>query len=236
MKKYLFLLFIALLDEIVESNDLQSDHESLLNLANKVEQAFTYEYKTFKKTGFRSQKYDETVENLRPSSSLFHRNNEMDEMSEEKQDVTCLMCRAVVNTFLDYRRVEHYDDDQLLEEAIDLCLSLNIQPESTCEPIIRMHLPPILYIVDARAELTAKHMCGMILQSSNCGFTGPDLNYAIKIDETKPDVQSIEQIDNTEEESYRVLHLTDIHFDPRYTPGSNGSLSYRFNQSKLILK
>lgn len=218
-----FLLFLALVGKSVDSDDLKRvrSHESLLNLANEVEKDFTYEYKTFKKTGLRSQKYDETVENLRPSSSLFHRKNEMDEMSEEKQDVTCLMCRAVVNTFLDYRRVEHYDDDQLLEEAIDLCLSLNIQPETTCESIIRMHLPPILYIIDARPELTAKNMCGMILQSSNCGYAGPDLNYAVKIDESVPDVQANEQI-MEEEESYRVLHITDIHFDPRYTPGANG--------------
>lgn len=218
MKKYLFLLFLLLLKKSVNSDKNQ---DILLKLANKVEKDFTDEYKIFKKTGFRSQKHEETIDNFRSLSSLFGRKNEMEEMPKEKQDVTCLMCRAVVNTFLDYRRVEHYDSDQLLEEAIDLCLSLNIQPESTCEPIIRMHLPPILFIIDARPELTAKNMCGMILQSSNCGFV--DLDYTIKIDEMKSGVELTEHIEIIDTESYRVLHLTDVHFDPRYTPGSNGS-------------
>lgn len=209
---------------------IDQNHESFLKLANKVEKDFTNEYKTYKKTGFRSKEYEQTIENLKPSSSLFRRQNEMCEMSEEKQDVTCLMCRAVVNTFLDYRRVEHYDDDQLLEEAIDLCLSLNIQPESTCEPIIRMHLPPILFIIDARPELTAKNLCGMILQSSNCGFAGPDLDYHIEVDQTQNNPLEIIEY-NISEDIYRVLHITDIHFDPRYSPGSNGAQNiFLFNK------
>lgn len=215
-------MFLTLIKSSFESDNLQSseNNESLLKLANEIEKDFTDGYKIFRKTGFRSQKYEETVENLRPTSSLFDRKNEMDEMPKEKQDVTCLMCRAVVNTFLDYRRVEHYDSDQLLEEAIDLCLSLNIQPESTCEPIIRMHLPPILYIIDARPELTAKNMCGMILQSSNCGIV--DIDYAVEVNKKNSDAELIEQIEVSNQESYRVLQLTDIHYDPRYTPGSNG--------------
>lgn len=222
MKKHIFLVFLTLIKSSFESDNLQSseNNESLLKLANEIEKDFTDGYKIFRKTGFRSQKYEETVENLRPTSSLFDRKNEMDEMPKEKQDVTCLMCRAVVNTFLDYRRVEHYDSDQLLEEAIDLCLSLNIQPESTCEPIIRMHLPPILYIIDARPELTAKNMCGMILQSSNCGIV--DIDYAVEVNKKNSDAELIEQIEVSNQESYRVLQLTDIHYDPRYTPGSNG--------------
>lgn len=222
MKKYIFLVFLTLLKNSFGSDNLQSSksHESLLKLANEIEKDFTDGYKMFRKTGFRSQKYEETIENLRPTSSLFDRKNEMDEMPKEKQDVTCLMCRAVVNTFLDYRRVEHYDSDQLLEEAIDLCLSLNIQPESTCEPIIRMHLPPILYIIDARPELTAKNMCGMILQSSNCGIV--DIDYAVEVNKKNSDAEIIEDIEVSDQKSYRVLQLTDIHYDPRYTPGSNG--------------
>lgn len=222
MKKHIFLVFLTLLQNSFESDNLQisENHESLLKLSNEIEKDFTDGYKIFRKTGFRSQKYEQTVENLRPTSSLFDRKNEMDEMPKEKQDVTCLMCRAVVNTFLDYRRVEHYDSDQLLEEAIDLCLSLNIQPESTCEPIIRMHLPPILYIIDARPELTAKNMCGMILQSSNCGIV--DIDYAVEVNKKSSDAEFIDQIEEPDQESYRVLQLTDIHYDPRYTPGSNG--------------
>uniref|UniRef100_A0A336MKI9 CSON003052 protein n=1 Tax=Culicoides sonorensis TaxID=179676 RepID=A0A336MKI9_CULSO len=202
-------------------DDKNVKKDEFLSLADKIENDFTLGYKNFKKTGYRSEEYEQTISHLSPSSSVFRRNNEMDQMPEEKQDVTCLMCRAVVNTFLDYRRVEHYDDDQLLEEAIDLCLSLNIQPESTCEPIIRMHLPPILYIIDSRPDLTAKNLCGMILQSSNCGFPGPNLDYAIKIDDNLPKIQQQHTSEETHEKTYHVLHLTDIHFDPRYSPGSN---------------
>lgn len=68
------------------------------------------------------------------------RRQDAEETPNEKQDVTCLMCRAVVNTFLDYRRVEKYDDEDMVQEAIDLCTSLNLQPEHVCEGLIRMHL------------------------------------------------------------------------------------------------
>ncbi|XP_063702884.1 sphingomyelin phosphodiesterase-like [Culicoides brevitarsis] len=140
-------------------------------------------------------------------------------MSEEKQDVTCLMCRAIINTFLDYRRIEKYDEEQLLEEAVDLCLSMNLQPESTCEAIIQMHIPPLVYIIDQNPKLEANHICSMILQTSNCGST--NINYSVKIEEKSKESQKNEENQISDETSYRVLHITDIHFDPRYKPGSN---------------
>lgn len=215
-----FNLFLNNVDSFrFRTSKKRKEQQELLNLASKLEKEFTNEYKSFKRTGIQSDKYDRIIEKLQAPSQLFRR-NEIEEMPEQKQDVTCLMCRAVVNTFLDYRRVEKYDEEQLLDEAVDLCLSLNIQPETVCESIIRMHLPPLMYIVDNRPKLTAKNFCGFILQSSSCGLPQPDFDFTIHVDNNNPLALS-DKKQEAIEENYRVLHITDIHYDPKYTPGSN---------------
>lgn len=115
------------------------DRDKLLRLASKLEKSFTKEYKKQKTTGQPSRKYEKILEHLKQTPTTFRR-HDMDDLPPEKQDITCLMCRAVVNTFLDYRRVEEYDDEDMAQEAIDLCTSMNLQPENVCEGLIRMHM------------------------------------------------------------------------------------------------
>lgn len=145
MKLWIFLVFYIFITTFtVESfhsraKNNNRDREKLLKLATKLEKSFTKEYKKFKTTGVQSRKYEKMLEHLKMTPATLRR-QEVENLPSEKQDVTCLMCRAVVNTFLDYRRVEKYDDEDMVQEAIDLCTSLNLQPENVCEGLIRMHM------------------------------------------------------------------------------------------------
>lgn len=82
----------------------------------------------------------------------------------------------------------------------------------------------ILFVVDSRPQLTAKIICGMILQASNCAVADPNSDYEIEVD--YPDSGIVappkpQAGNSTEKQTYRVLHLTDFHYDPKYKAGSN---------------
>lgn len=139
----LHCLFILLLTIVLtveaRSRNVAKDREKLQKLAGKLEKSFAKEHKKFKTSGVTSRKYEKMLEHLRMTPSTF-RKHDVDEAPVERQDITCLMCRAVVNTFLDYRRVEQYDDEDMVQEGIDLCTTMNLQPEQVCEGLIRLHM------------------------------------------------------------------------------------------------
>lgn len=78
--------------------------------------------------------------------------------------------------------------------------------------------------MDARRQLTAETVCGIILQPLNCNLgSGHNLEWNINIDEAGQTeiTEQKNEIPNTPEDELTIVHITDTHYDPHYREGAN---------------
>lgn len=83
---------------------------------------------------------------------------------------------------------------------------------------LRFYLQPsILYIVDARANLTASTICGVLLESTSCPLDDEEYNWTVNID-NNPGKTVTEKANN---KTINIVQITDLHYDPKYEPYGN---------------
>lgn len=77
--------------------------------------------------------------------------------------------------------------------------------------------PIFLHIIDNNKDLTAKDFCGVVLQKKSCCKPGPDFEWLVEIDNGPPLLTEREHSNET----FNLVQITDIHFDPKYEPFGN---------------
>lgn len=123
---------------------------------------------------------------------------------------------------VDYRRVNGTSIEELSAIALDLCVTLQIQPEVVCQGLIELNVATFIYIIDERPQLTAQTMCGLILQSENCVIVDEDfLEFSIDIDTNGSPIQGHKGgPGGRRDDDLNIYHISDVHFDPDYVIGS----------------
>ncbi len=124
------------------------------------------------------------------------------------------------------RRVEKMNDTELIDISIEFCVALEIQSERVCEGLIRFNAPSIIHIVDSREDLSPETICGVLLDDGECSHPYKDklLDFTVNIDKFE-DVSenSVEKLSKfASNENLTIVHITDIHLDPKYQKGSLG--------------
>ena len=77
--------------------------------------------------------------------------------------------------------------------------------------------PIILYIIDKKANFTTQDFCGVVLQNESCGPPSEEFDWTIAVDAgPSRNIQYQETSD-----TFTVVQLTDIHYDPKYEPYGN---------------
>lgn len=77
--------------------------------------------------------------------------------------------------------------------------------------------PILLYIVDHDPLIDPADVCGLGLQSKYCSTVSDKYNWDIEIDEGSSNEIAPLEIEGT----FKVLQLSDIHYDPIYEPYGN---------------
>lgn len=79
--------------------------------------------------------------------------------------------------------------------------------------------------------MTAATICGVVLESKSCPLTDPEFDWTIDVNNNSHAVT-----ENETQEEIKILHITDIHYDPLYEPNGNSNcgepLCCRKGQSK----
>lgn len=132
----------------------------------------------------------------------------------------CGMCYVIVDNFLWMRRIEKLNDEFLESLAISICVDLEIQSEEVCNGIVEFNAPSLLYIVDNRSDLSADTACKLLLNDGDCinPYNDDNLEFTVEISERTTSNQSIKFTENSH--NLTIIHITDIHFDPKYKPGA----------------
>ncbi|GLH11753.1 Uncharacterized protein GBIM_16515 [Gryllus bimaculatus] len=134
----------------------------------------------------------------------------------------CSVCNAVVRTILTFKQGGTPEED-IIDMLEDLCVLLKIESESVCAGVIETNADIFMYIMDNNPNLPAERVCGLLLQD---GQQTCNPKYAIEWtlevplgEKPQPAVKEIPE----NGESYTVVQISDIHYDPRYTIGGNAN-------------
>jgi sphingomyelin phosphodiesterase len=132
----------------------------------------------------------------------------------------CGMCYSVVEDFFWIRRTQKESDEFMKSLAIALCVDLEIQSEEVCHGIVEFNAPSILFILDNRADLKADTVCKLLLNEGDCinPFKDDNLEFIVEISDQNISKSPSQFSGN--ENSLTIVHITDIHYDPKYKPGA----------------
>ncbi|KAF2893416.1 hypothetical protein ILUMI_12760 [Ignelater luminosus] len=164
------------------------------------------------KTGARTKELNHTLERLQVPN-LF--------LAQEKgllSKAACLACHVGIGVAIHARR-RGAEKGRILDIVEKLCFWLRIESEHICHAAVAIYGDSLVYIADNRQDLTSKRMCSILLQDQGC--RDPDrIDWTIDIPSPKYPSSGIEK-KRTKSTPLKVLHLTDIHYDPGYEVGAN---------------
>ncbi|XP_072757179.1 sphingomyelin phosphodiesterase-like [Anoplolepis gracilipes] len=201
------ILFFSLLLKVANSDEITAYTDEIVS-------RFTNAINNWVNTGEESEEFKHLVNNLTIPTSLHHA--DWRSFTDNSSTAICIVCRSILNTFIDLRR-KGMSGDEIKSYVIKLCNSLNIETQQVCNGTVTLNLPTILYIVDAKPNLTASTICGVVLESQSCPLNDAEFNWTVNIDSGPPKLIEPEE----SEEIINIVQITDIHYDPNYEPYGN---------------
>ncbi|XP_059484530.1 sphingomyelin phosphodiesterase-like [Neocloeon triangulifer] len=187
--------------------------------------SFTQDYNEYYKSGKMSVRLQETMDLIRLQTPWKGANPKFDPLflqlisPEQKAPITCLLCDTLVNQVLGWIEAGE-TREQLVERAVTICLDLNIQKENVCRGLIESNIDILLFIY-ANREVRAVDVCGMAL-FPDCPLDNPMFNWTVDISIAGPKPPVTTPILPPEgSPTFKVLHISDLHLDLHYAPGSN---------------
>ena len=137
----------------------------------------------------------------------------------------CTSCRAFVNVMAETFRSEDGELNGPNAETnskmvvLELCDRFNIQTPEVCSGLVDLNWPIVHYII-MNSDADVLSLCST-LPISFCAVYENNYNWTIAADNSKGPLTSpkAEKPLKTDKD-LTIVHLTDIHFDPEYQPGS----------------
>nr|XP_022899981.1 sphingomyelin phosphodiesterase-like [Onthophagus taurus] len=183
-----------------------AQHVSAGHIANEFRSGINEYFKNGKKFSTQFESFLRTV-NLKHSFRT-------DAEQYIDSGVICEACDGVIDQVLTEIQNGLTAED-LSELVINLCVELNIEPEPVCRGAVNLNVGIIMYIIGQRPDIKPSKICGIVAQSYGCGGEVGDWSVDIA-----PGSQEYEKGVVTDGVPLKVLHVTDFHYDPMYTPGS----------------
>lgn len=197
------LLFFALLLKVANSDVTSNTNDTISRFSHEIGKWLTGQEE--------SEEFQQFIRTLALPTSL--QREDWRSFDGERGNAICIVCTSVVNSFLEGRKKGMSGDD-LASKAIKMCKLLNLQTDQVCEGVVSINLPIILHIVDSKPNLTASTVCGVILESQSCPLDDDEFKWTVNVDNDPPKWTEPKESDET----MNIVHITDIHYDPRYEP------------------
>ncbi|XP_011178297.2 sphingomyelin phosphodiesterase 1-like [Zeugodacus cucurbitae] len=207
--------------------DFTSSDAVLSGISDNIAQKFTDEYIRYLKTGQESatlQQISAQLAEMHSKKDLFTK--QLDELSMADQFVACTTCRATVNVMARMFRDEdgefagNENDEYLKEIAMGVCERLNLQTPEVCSGLIDFYIPSVKYIVQ-HSKADARTFCSLFMEFNFCNVKDADYNWTLTVDAGGAAVTGPKSdLPTKRGDELKVLHLTDIHYDPLYVPGA----------------
>jgi len=127
-------------------------------------------------------------------------------------NATCLVCEVAVTATRLYIDMNNTADKDIAKIIEVFCITLKIEDKNVCVDIVNEFQALFFYLISDRT-ITADYLCGVIGICPKPVFPG----WNVTLTPTPPPTPY--PVPNPANPSMYVLHVTDIHVDPLYTPG-----------------
>ncbi|XP_056647785.1 sphingomyelin phosphodiesterase-like [Diorhabda sublineata] len=130
--------------------------------------------------------------------------------SIEADQNICVLCDVLIGLLLEEKSLG-MTNVQLSSEGEYFCEVLNFEDAKVCEGVIGPHVDVLSYIVE-EATINNLNICAMLL---DCEQGQDYFDWDLDI----PEGETVEKVESTGAKTFRIGHITDIHYDPNYTEG-----------------
>ncbi|XP_046446658.1 sphingomyelin phosphodiesterase-like [Daphnia pulex] len=137
----------------------------------------------------------------------------------EKGLISCALCNSIISdVFTGFETGQ--TDEEISAGIAQRCETLNLYNYKVCYGTAFIAMPTIRYIYSL--GLVEGNICGMLLQTENCGFSDPGLlEWSVTPSSIPKPPVTEPALPPDDSPTLKVLHLSDIHWDPEYLEGSN---------------
>lgn len=134
--------------------------------------------------------------------------------------------------------------DDNFQTFIDLCVNVNLFAVEVCDGIISRFAPQLKYIINnpnSRSNFDVNELCASIILNDDCLGKGKSANenWEVELPPTvKPQPKNL-QLPKENAPTFKVLHITDTHYDPLYAEGASAVCKEAIccrNKSQTVLK
>uniref|UniRef100_A0A7E4V9S7 Sphingomyelin phosphodiesterase n=1 Tax=Panagrellus redivivus TaxID=6233 RepID=A0A7E4V9S7_PANRE len=142
--------------------------------------------------------------------------------------VKCVACHAAVDTFR-YGYEKNVTGVKILEFANFICKTFTHHEPTICKGITSQFKAQFLYVVE-KLLFQPSQLCGMLMSDCGTPFNPFSSNWTVPLPPkpdplpenpySDPNYAKILEGDRKGPPTYRVLQLSDLHFDLDYAPGS----------------
>lgn len=176
-----------------------------------------HDFEIYSKSGYQSEEFKEAVEAIKLNSYMKTRQSFV--------SPRCLACRNGISYLIRRRRMGDRSEN-IARTASIVCKLLTSYSNEVCRGIVNLNIETAIFIIDSRPKLTGAKVCSLVLQGE-CGDIDKSLDFQLKISprissfqpESKSKSYSVERNSN----ELKILHFTDIHYDPNYRVGGNAN-------------
>lgn len=140
--------------------------------------------------------------------------------SPEEAVLGCAACRTYLASLIRDRQNGRSQQD-LANSANQMCRIVTPFDAQVCRGLVDLNVEALVFIIDSRPSLTATHMCALVLQGE-CGAIDPAMTFSVNVNPGPAVTQSKSVSAPRQSDELRIIHLTDLHYDPHYMVGGIG--------------
>ncbi|KAJ8922713.1 hypothetical protein NQ315_007748 [Exocentrus adspersus] len=129
----------------------------------------------------------------------------------------CHLCTLLTDVLIMNRRLG-FSDVQLASEASYLCNAMKMANERVCDGMIKNNVDIFTYIIDNNEDMSGSRICRLILRENECDSTD-NYEWTIEVPAGKTVDKDKTKTNTASTTTFNILHISDIHYDPRYTAG-----------------
>lgn len=133
--------------------------------------------------------------------------------------LACDLCDSVAKLFLELREKWHAKENILTDLLVTVCDTFHMQKKKVCRGILGPQVDVLTYIMDNSPNLTGERVCALLTINFGCDQPFAHFNWTVDVP-PKTDANSKQQKPK-KDETFKILQISDVHFDPLYTPGAN---------------
>ncbi|CAG9816256.1 unnamed protein product [Phaedon cochleariae] len=137
--------------------------------------------------------------------------------------VSCTACRAGAGLLQHYTRVGK-SEKEIKKTIYQFCVNLKIQSPRVCEGITELFAGEVIYVL-SKVKIGPDEICSFVIGDACGDVYNPYHEWEVMFPPVPKPTIVEQKVPEVNAPTFKVLHLSDTHYDPYYMEGSNADCS-----------